>query len=139
VIPFRITFTPGAPLSEQLVYAATRAIVAGQLRSGDPFPSVRALSRQLKINPNTAHKAVTQLLTEGLLESRPGIGTVVADLPASTRTQRTGLLGAQIEQLVVEAKRLSVDLDDILAALTDHWHRLSHSTEPPPAGDTPSK
>jgi len=135
VIPFRIDFRPGTPLTEQIVYAATRAMVAGQLRPGDAFPSVRVLSRSLKINPNTAHKAVTQLLADGLLESRPGIGTVVAALPISTRTERTDLLGREIEELVVEAKRLSIDLDDMLTALSKHWRRLST----PSAGDLKSK
>jgi len=125
VIPFRLTFRPGLPLSEQVVYAATRAIVAGQLAPGDPFPSVRALSRELKINPNTAHKVVAQLLSDGLLESRPGIGTVVAELPSSTRSQRTSLLGQQIEELVVEGKRLSIELEEVLNAIANHWRRLS--------------
>ena len=125
MIPFRLTFRPGLPLSEQVVYAATRAIVAGQLAPGDPFPSVRALSRELKINPNTAHKVVAQLLSDGLLESRPGIGTVVAELPSSTRSQRTSLLGQQIEELVVEGKRLSIELEEVLNAIANHWRRLS--------------
>ncbi len=125
MIPFRFTFRPGTPISEQVVYAATRAIVAGQLRAGDAFPSVRALSTELKINPNTAHKVITQLLNDGLLESRPGIGTVVATLPGSTATQRTDLLGQQIEQLVVEAKRLSIPQEDLITAINRHWHRLS--------------
>ena len=128
MIPFRVTFRPGVPISEQAVYAATRAIVAGQLRAGEPFPSVRVLSRELKINPNTAHKVIAQLLNDGLLESRPGIGTVVAELPGSTAMQRTDLLGPQIEALVVEAKRLSINLDDVTSALSQHWKRLSTLT-----------
>ena len=129
MIPFRFTIRPGVPISEQAVYAATRAIVAGQLRAGDPFPSVRTLSRELKINPNTAHKVIAQLLNDGLLESRPGIGTVVTELPRSSAAQRTDLLGPQIEELVVEAKRLSIDLDDMTAAISRHWNRLSTSTD----------
>jgi len=125
VIPFRVQLRPGIAISEQVVYAATRAIVAGQLRAGDPFPSVRTLSRELKINPNTAHKVITQLLNDGLLESQPGVGTVVADLPRSTATQRTDLLGQQIEELVVEAKRLSIPLEDVTDAIDRHWNRLT--------------
>jgi GntR family transcriptional regulator len=127
VIPFRLQLRPGVPISDQVVYAATRAIVAGQLRPGEAFPSVRTLSRELKINPNTAHKVITQLLNDGLLESVPGIGTVVAKPPGSTATQRTDLLGQQIEELVVEAKRLSIPLDDVTAAIQRHWERLSKS------------
>jgi GntR family transcriptional regulator len=125
VTPFRLKLRPGIPIHEQVVYAATRAIVSGQLRAGEIFPSVRALSRDLSINPNTAHKVVAQLLADGLLLSTPGIGTVVAELPRSTAAQRTVLLNDPIEALVVEAKRLSVDLDDVTAALQRHWNRLS--------------
>src|SRR5438477_32777 len=111
-LPFRVQFRPGLPLYEQVVYAATKAMLSGRMRLGDPFPSVRALSRELKINPNTAHKVVTQLITAGLIESRPGTGTQVAALPQSSAAERTELLGAQIEQIVVEAKRLGISLDD---------------------------
>jgi len=125
VIPFRLTARPGIPIYEQAVYAATRAIVAGQLREGDPFPSVRTLSRELRINPNTAHKVIAQLLNDGLIESHPGIGTVVAALPSSTAIQRTKLLNREIEELVVEAKRLSIDLNEVTSAIDRHWKRLS--------------
>ena len=108
MVPFRVTFRAGVSLFEQVVYAAIKAMVSGQLRPGDPFPSVRALSKELKINPNTAHKIVAHLINEGLLETRPGIGTVVAVIPDSTRKERTELLGHEIEELVVEAKRLGI-------------------------------
>lgn len=127
MIPFRVTFRPGSSLFEQVVYAAKRALVSGQLRPGDPFPSVRALSTALKINPNTAHKIVTQLLSEGLLEVRQGSGTVVAQLPASTAKERSQLLDNEVEQLVVEAKKLSLGLPEVIAALAEHWGRLDNS------------
>lgn len=124
LIPFRVQFRAGLSLFEQVVYASKKALVSGQLRPGDPYPSVRALSKELKINPNTAAKIVAHLVGEGLLEMRPGIGTVVAPLPESTRKERTQLLGREIEELVVEAKRLGIRHDEILAALSAHWQRL---------------
>ena len=125
MVPFRVTFRAGVSLFEQVVYASIKAIVSGQLRPGDSFPSVRALSKELKINPNTAHKIVAHLVNEGLLETRPGIGTVVEVLPDSTRKERTQLLGHEIEELVVEAKRLGIELAEMLASITAHWKRLS--------------
>jgi GntR family transcriptional regulator len=147
VIPFRVQIRPGVSLFEQIVYAAKRAMVAGQLRPGDPFPSVRALSKELKINPNTAHKIIAHLINEGLLETRPGIGTVVALLPDSTGKERAELLGRQIEELVVEAKRLGIDREKIQTSIAAHWQRLSvedaaHnkiSAVKPPASQTPDK
>ncbi|MEP6960996.1 MAG: GntR family transcriptional regulator [Acidobacteriota bacterium] len=124
MIPFRLTFQPGISIYEQVVYAAKKAVIAGQMRPGEPFPSVRALSKELKINPNTAHKVVQQLMSEGMLVSLPGIGTVIAEPSASTAAERGHLLRTELEQLVVQAKKLGLDLDDVTQALTDHWERL---------------
>jgi GntR family transcriptional regulator len=125
VIPFRVDFRPGISIYEQIVYAAKKAIISGQIRIGDPFPSVRALSRELKVNPNTAHKVITALVASGLLETQPGIGTVVAALPEARNSERTQLLGYEIEQLVVEAKKLAIEMEDVLASVAAHWKRLS--------------
>jgi GntR family transcriptional regulator len=135
VIPFSVHFRPGVPLFEQVVYAAQKAMISGQLLPGDPFPSVRALSRELKINPNTAHKIVAQLVSDGLLETRPGIGNVVAAIPDSTRKERTQLLGREVEELVVEAKRLGITRDDILTSIAQHWDRLSPDPDQNPDKD----
>ncbi len=124
MIPFRLSFEPGSSLYEQVVYAAKKAIVTGQMRAGDVFPSVRALSKALKINPNTAHKVVTQLVGEGVLEVRSGIGTVVSGRAASTPAERGALLKKELEQLVVQAKQLGLELDDVTGAVTEHWLRL---------------
>jgi GntR family transcriptional regulator len=135
VIPFRVTFRPGVSLFEQIVYASKRAMVSGQLHPGDPYPSVRALSKELKINPNTAHKIVAHLVSEGLLETRPGIGTVVAILPDSSKKDRTQLLGHEIEELVVEAKRLGIEQQEMLSSITAHWERLSGNNPTQPAAE----
>ena len=124
MIPFRVQFQPGLPLYEQVVYAAKKASLAGQLRAGDPFPSVRAMSTALKINPNTAHKVQQNLMAEGLLEVLPGIGTVVSKRPVSTRAEKNELLQEELEQLVVEAKKLGLELNEVQKALAEHWIRL---------------
>jgi GntR family transcriptional regulator len=50
MILFRLTFEPGISVYEQVVYAAKKVLVSGQMRPGDAFPSVRALSKALKIS-----------------------------------------------------------------------------------------
>ncbi len=124
MIPFRLAFRPGVSLCEQAVYAAKRAIISGSMRPGDAFPSVRALSKELKINPNTAHKVVGQLVAEGMLEVRVGVGTVVAALGTSSAAERSRLLKGELEELVVEAKKLGLELEDVVQAVERHWRRL---------------
>ena len=130
MLPFRVDIQPGLSLHQQVVFAIKRAIVSGRLRPGDRFPSVRKLSAELQINPNTAHKVVATLVGEELLEVRPGIGTVIAAAPAPSSRARRALLGRELERLVVEAKKLSLDLAEVVAALEEHWRELSESTAP---------
>lgn len=130
MLPFRIDFRPGLPLREQVLFAIKKAIVSGRLRPGERFPSVRQLSKELKINPNTAHKVVASLVGEELLEVRPGIGTVIAAAPPASQRARRALLGREVERLVVEAKQLSLDLSDVVAALEEHWRALSSPPGP---------
>jgi GntR family transcriptional regulator len=125
VTPFPIALQPGLPISDQIVYAAKRAIIAGQMRPGDAFPSVRALSKDLRINPNTAHKAITELINAGLLAMHPGIGTVVATPPDGSARERTALLGRQIEELVVEARRLGIEQDELLRSIATQYEVLT--------------
>jgi GntR family transcriptional regulator len=124
MIPFRVAFEPGSALHEQVLYAARKAIVSGKLAAGDAFPSVRTLARELKINPNTAHKVVERLTAEGLLEVMPGIGCVVAKAAAGSRSEKKRLLDREVEALVVEARRLGLGLEELQGAVEEHWMTL---------------
>jgi GntR family transcriptional regulator len=129
VIPFQLPPGSAAPLHEQVVFAAKQAIVSGRLKRGEAFPSVRALSRELKIHANTAQKAITQLRQEGLIEVRPGIGTVVAQPAAAARTERLAVMRPEIEQLTVEAIRMGVSLEEFQEIVAASWRRLQKPEE----------
>ena len=122
-LPFTITLRPGEPVTAQVIFAVTRAVVNGQLRPGDPFPSVRALSQELRINPNTAHRIISILTEDDILTVIPGIGTVIA--ASAVRTERRAGLDDEIERLVVETKRAGWTLQQLTARLKDHWSRTN--------------
>ncbi len=124
MLPFSITLKPGLPITEQVIFAVKKAVVAGQLKPGQPFPSVRVVSQELQINPNTAHKIVAALVAQGVLITTPAVGSVVAERAADDHAGRAELLGAEVERLVVEAKKLGLDLDDVQAAVAAHWKKL---------------
>ncbi len=125
-----LVLTPesGASICDQAVYATKKALLSGQMRPGEPFASVRSLSKMLNINPNTAHKIIARLTAEGLLEVKPGIGTLVAELPPENTAGRSILLKNDLERVVVDAKRAGLKLEDLTAALAYHWTHLSHDT-----------
>jgi GntR family transcriptional regulator len=125
----RFTLRPGESIFDQVVYAAQKAFVSGEFLPGQPFPSVRTLAAELKIHPNTAHKVVQHLIQERFLEARPGVGTVVAAAPGARSGDRKRLLQQEVEQLVVEAKRVGVDLSEVVKAVETQWARLDKPTE----------
>ena len=124
MLPFSIELKPGLPITEQVLYAVKKAVVTGRLKPGTPFPSVRAFSQELRINPNTAHKIVATLVTEGVLVTTPGVGSVVAEPAGTDRAAKALLLDEDLERLVVEAKKLGLGLDEVQAELAAHWKRL---------------
>src|SRR5262245_25152396 len=121
---FRLSLQGGKPIVDQVVFAATKALVSGELKAGENFPSVRTLAADLKIHPNTAHKVVQHLIREGLIENHPGIGTIVAAKPQARPGDKQRLLKDEVEQLVVEAKRVGLDLEGLQSAIETRWNAL---------------
>lgn len=125
----RFKLQPGQSIFDQVVFAAVRAFVSGDYRPGQAFPSVRALAADLKINPNTAHKVIQHLIQERWLEVHPGVGTVVAEPPQARPGEKKRLLHNELEQLVVDAKRLGLSLGEVVEALGTQWSRLDKTSE----------
>jgi GntR family transcriptional regulator len=125
MLPFPLRIQPGLPISEQLVYAVKKAVISGLLKPGNKFPSVRAMSQELRIHPNTAHKAIAVLVGEGLLEVHPGIGTVVGQSPSAPSEKELKLLEGEVERLVVEAKNRRLRLNDLQRVVERQWNRLT--------------
>ena len=125
MLPFTVELRTGASVYEQLVYAVQRAIVSNQLSPGDRFPSIRTLSQELRINPNTAQKVVTRLVDQRLLLSSPESEHSLRGSRSHHRGERSSLLVHEAEQLVVEARRLSLTLEQVVEAVQHHWIRLS--------------
>ena len=121
MLPFSISFQPGIPVYKQVIFAVKKAVVTGQLTPGDRFPSIRQMSQELRINPNTAQKVVKGLADEGLLQVVPGVGTVVGKSPPPSTAQKKALLEDQLGKLVVEARRMSLSKAEVLEAIADLW------------------
>jgi GntR family transcriptional regulator len=126
---FRLNLRPGRSIFDQVVFACKRSLISGEFLSGQAFPSVRAIAAELKIHPNTAHKVVQYLIQERYLESRPGVGTVVAKLPEARSGDKKRLLREEVQRLVVEAKRMGLQLDDVVEAMEGEWASLEKPLE----------
>ena len=123
---FNFTLQRGTPIAEQLVFTAVRAILRGEYRPEQPFPSVRTIAASLKIHPNTAHKAVQTLVEEHWLEVRAGVGTVVASR-LRPRAGARGSVREEIDRLALRARMNDLALADVTDELRIRWKFL----EPP--------
>jgi GntR family transcriptional regulator len=121
MLPFPVSIQPGESPVKQVVFSASKAILAGVLRPGDAFPSVREISEALKLHPNTVQKVIGELVREGFLAVRPGVGTVVTQGPRAPDDERRRALRDSIEQLVVDAKRLGLDCTALVDGVESTW------------------
>ncbi len=83
------------PIYKQLAEQIRSAIARGDLQPEEQLPSVRQVSKDLVINPNTVARVYMELEREGILNTRPGLGVFVA-------TKRVELMKRARDDRVIE-------------------------------------
>lgn len=115
----------GFPIYVQLVEGVRHALAVGTLRPGERLPTVRALAKELAVAPNTVVKAYNELQRAGLIESRPGVGTVVVgDLEEVAREQQIEDLYRRLGVLVRDAVGLGITEDELWERLDAEFERV---------------
>jgi GntR family transcriptional regulator len=135
---FRLNVTTGSttPIYRQIVEQVRLAVATGALPPGQAMPSVRSTGEQLGINPNTVVKAYGDLVREGVLESRQGLGFFVAEKrQIYSRAERLRRLRHAVEALIREAVCLDFTAEEVRRAVDDKLADLD--LQPKPAGEKP--
>ena len=104
------------PIYDQIADNFRRQIRSGVLRCGDKLPSVRELSAQLTINPNTIQKAYAELERQGFIYTVKGRGNFVSGSEMLLIERRESCL-KQILALVKEAMEYGISREEILAEI----------------------
>ncbi len=127
---FQCDTTSRKPIYRQLIDQIRRGVARGQLRPGDRLPSVRQLSRDLVVNPNTIARAYTELEREGTLLTQQGRGVFVAE-PSNdlTKKARRKQLSEKLDLLFVEAVHLGFSAGELLAMVQDRIGQFAFVTE----------
>jgi len=129
---FRIESASRTPIYRQLMAQIREAVARGRLTPDQRLPSVRDLSRQLVINPNTVARVYTELEREGILNTRPGLGVFVAQPKSDlTRRARKDRLTAVIDGFLTEAVHLGFGAEEVLAMVSE---RMAKFQFPEPVG-----
>ena len=113
---FRLDGSSGVPPYLQLVHQVRQSLLLGYLREGDRLPTVKDVSADLAINPNTVVKAYRQLEHEGLAGGRPGQGTFITATSSTALPEEQQILRASLEEWLRAAEEAGLD-DEAVTAL----------------------
>ena len=111
---FQIDALSRVPVYEQLVDQMEKLVLSGLLKAGDPMPSVRSLSLDLSINPNTIQKAYSELDRRGILMSVPGKGCFVAETAIEVIRKKIRDKSSDLIELVKDMKLAGAELEELL-------------------------
>jgi len=93
------------PIYEQIIEQLETFVLKGILDVGDQIPSVRNLSIQLSINPNTIQKAYSELVRTGIIDTVPGRGSFIAK---EAKANLRNLQGNQLKELSNIVEKLAL-------------------------------
>jgi GntR family transcriptional regulator len=121
-ISFHLNSASGVPPYLQLVQQVKRAIAMGVLEVGDRLPTVKQVTAEVAVNPNTVLKAYRELEHGGLVEGRQGVGIFVAGRPAGPPPNIQTKLARSLARWVEQARAAGLDDESIAGMLRSTLH-----------------
>jgi GntR family transcriptional regulator len=120
LLTFHLDAGSGVSFYVQLMQQVRQALLFGVLKPGDQLPTVKEVVAQVAVNPNTVLRAYRDLEQEGLVVSRPGLGTFVAkNVAPAVATASYRALRKELERWLRKAHEAHLD-DQTIAALFAH-------------------
>jgi len=117
---FRIDNQSREAVYEQIVSQVEKYVLSGILAGGDKLPSVRKLSVELNVNPNTVQRAYTELERSGVIVTAPGRGAFVSDSGANVlREERRIQYLKKLDEVLVMLKISKVTKKQILEIIEE--------------------
>jgi GntR family transcriptional regulator len=112
-------FDERVPIYRQIADQIRGDVLAGHLEPGDQVMSTNQYASFHRINPATARKAFQELVSEGVLVKRRGIGMFIADgADERLRAQRRATFAERVVQpMVTEAQHLGISVEELLASV----------------------
>lgn len=124
---FQVDAMSRMPVYEQIVEQMERFVLAGIMNSNDKLPSVRNLSVELAINPNTIQKAYTELDRRGVIYSVPGRGSFVAANALERIGGNRRMRLDEMRELMLELKLAGITYEEIEECLRTVYSETEES------------
>ena len=120
-----INFDSSKAIYLQLADLIRESIMSGALKSGEAIPSVRQMSAEYRLNPQTILNATQLLVNEGLLEKQRGKGYFVTD-PAQDALKESAVIHFEditIPDMIKQAKMLNVSNDELCKLIEEKFNK----------------
>lgn len=115
------------PIYEQIVRQMEQLVLQKLLLPGDQIPSVRSLSLELSINPNTIQKAYSELDSRGIIYSVPGRGCFISENAPTLLGEHERSRLRQIGEMVRELALAGISRDEVLHCIDDIYAQIPRS------------
>lgn len=107
-------FNGNLPIYVQIMDFIKKKIISGKLSGGDKMPSVRELSSELKVNPNTIQRAYQELEREELAYTKRGMGRFVTEDEEKISELKKGMASNVLQDFLNEMKELGFKKEEII-------------------------
>ncbi len=100
------------PVYQQIMDCICQAVLSDKYPPGSRIPSVRELAAEMKVNPNTIQRAMTELEQKGLLISRGTLGKFVTDDLTMVSTMRQASIRSAVQECRVKFRALGLSMEE---------------------------
>jgi GntR family transcriptional regulator len=119
-VPVAISPSNPDPLHKQVTDQLRDAVAAGELSAGTTLPSIRDLADELKVSVITVKRSYADLEAEGLIVTRPGLGSFVAQVDRERlRARKLAEVRAELTRTVASAKQFGITASDVARLLRE--------------------
>ena len=126
----RLDHHSGEPIYRQIVEQIKYLAASNEIASGEKLPSIRALAKELKINPRTVVRAYEELQNAGLVVMRQGQGVFLREKRTTTPSaKRQRLIGEMARRMLSEAARLGAGGDEVINIVQQQAKEMESTDE----------
>ena len=129
-----LSTSDSTPMYQQIVNQITTKVMAGDWPAGQPLPSIRELASDSRVSVITVKRAYAELGQAGVIVTRHGMGSFVADSPNLSDSLLQAEFTQHFDAMLACARRLGLSVDDIRQLLDDEQ---AHGSAEPTRGSTP--
>lgn len=112
-------FKNNLPIYIQIMNLIKKRIVSEKIKGGEKLPSVRELSTELKVNPNTIQRSYQELEREDLVFTQRGMGTFVAEDEKIIMELKRNMASNIVKSFILDMKSIGYEKDEIIELIEE--------------------